>query len=362
MYKDGDYRGLSLEEVILAIHDELRENRAFLQMSLLDPDPDNRPAEDLRIRKIMELAGVMENVLDTLVGDTCGSEAEAGHDGEEIPCREESEGGVDVEYRSHTPGKPDESENIEQDWNMDAVGDEAEDVKKKKDKTKKGKKNKKDNWSVNDEIRVLDVLICICITSIFFTTEGKISSIYDPQKLPSLNKYDSIYTLNYYEFWDADHKCIHLHGRIHLEKVGDVKNAILVSTERMNLEEYARTIESMRTIYSVIEIRPSEFILAPEKHEKSKLYNVLGLRTSKGLYPAKDLQPRPARRLYTELDKIDELDILGMSPYGDDSIIDNINKKKKVRIYIYNKKSNAETEVWKKKLTCDYELFDSEEI
>lgn len=60
MYKDGDYRGLSLEDVILAIHDELRENRAFLQMSLLDPDPDSRPAEDLRIRKIMELAGVME--------------------------------------------------------------------------------------------------------------------------------------------------------------------------------------------------------------------------------------------------------------------------------------------------------------
>lgn len=105
MYKDGDYRGLSLEDVILAIHDELRENRAFLQMSLLDPDPDNRPAEDLRIRKIMELAGVMENVLDTLMRDTCGSEAEAGHDREEIPCREESEGGIDVEYRSHTSGK-----------------------------------------------------------------------------------------------------------------------------------------------------------------------------------------------------------------------------------------------------------------
>lgn len=77
MYKDGDYRGLSLEDVILAIHDELRENRAFLQMALLDPDPDNRLAEDLRIRKIMELAGVMENVLDTLMRDTCGSEAEA---------------------------------------------------------------------------------------------------------------------------------------------------------------------------------------------------------------------------------------------------------------------------------------------
>lgn len=86
MYKDGDYRGLSLEDVILAIHDELRENRAFLQMSLLDPDPDNRPAEDLRIRKIMELAGVMENVLDTLVRDTCGPEAEAPMMGKKSPA------------------------------------------------------------------------------------------------------------------------------------------------------------------------------------------------------------------------------------------------------------------------------------
>lgn len=84
----------------------------------------------------------MENVLDTLVRDTCGSEAEAGHDGEEIPCREESEGGIDVEYRSRTPGKPDESENIEQDWNMDAVGDEAEDVKRRKIRRKR-KENKR---------------------------------------------------------------------------------------------------------------------------------------------------------------------------------------------------------------------------
>jgi len=147
MYKDGDYRGLSLEEVILAIHDELRENRAFLQMSLLDPDPDNRPAEALRIRKIMELAGVMENVLDTLMMEAYGSEPEkAGHDGEELSHNERPEGGIDMEYRSHTLGEPDGSENVEQDWNMDAMGDESEDEEKtkKKDKKKKGKKNKKD--------------------------------------------------------------------------------------------------------------------------------------------------------------------------------------------------------------------------
>lgn len=185
MYKDGDYRGLSLEDVIWAIHEELEENRAFLQMSLLDPDPDpdNRPAEALRMRKIMELAGVMEDVLDTLVAEACegkpekvrsgekeivgeesqgeaadGQEAEADNSGYVYTPRnltpEEgksghipgSEGGVDLEYKIHTLGCPDGGDNIEQDWDMDAMGNEMGDIKqaKKKEKKKKGKKSKKD--------------------------------------------------------------------------------------------------------------------------------------------------------------------------------------------------------------------------
>ena len=56
---------------------------------------------------------------------------------------------------------------------------------------------------------------------------------------------------------------------------------------------------------------------------------------------------------------VDELDIFGMSPYGDDSLIHIINTKLKVRVFIYNKDSNHETREWMRKLTCPYELLDS---
>lgn len=68
------------------------------------------------------------------------------------------------------------------------------------------------------------------------------------------------------------------------------------------------------------------------------------------------------KELYTELDKVNELDIFGMSPYGDQSIIDKINSKNKVRVFIYKKDGNEETKIWEKKLTCTHELIDSSEM
>lgn len=174
MYNDGDYKGLPLENAIKAIHEELEENRAFLQMTLLDPDPDNRPAEDLRIQRVLELASIMEDVLDTLLEDaeaemslaeTMDEEpgSETGDNGwdyplmdltaEErrnklLPCNPED---IDLEYKTHTLGEPDGGENIEQDWNMDSAGHEIETVEetmkkksKKKNEKKKGIKSKKD--------------------------------------------------------------------------------------------------------------------------------------------------------------------------------------------------------------------------
>ena len=66
--------------------------------------------------------------------------------------------------------------------------------------------------------------------------------------------------------------------------------------------------------------------------------------------------------MYTELLEVDELDIFGMSPYGDESIIANINSIDKVRVFVYQRDSNPETEEWKKRLTGRYELLDSMEM
>ena len=56
------------------------------------------------------------------------------------------------------------------------------------------------------------------------------------------------------------------------------------------------------------------------------------------------------------------LDVFGMPPFGDESIIDKLNSKKLIRIFVYNKNKNDETKVWESKLKCKYELLESSDI
>lgn len=48
------------------------------------------------------------------------------------------------------------------------------------------KGNRKGAWTDNDEYRVQDVIACICISSIFFTEEGKINQSFNKEKLFSM--------------------------------------------------------------------------------------------------------------------------------------------------------------------------------
>ena len=54
--------------------------------------------------------------------------------------------------------------------------------------------------------------------------------------------------------------------------------------------------------------------------------------------------------------------MLGMSPNGDEAIINLINSKQKVRIFVYNRNENDEANIWESKLTGDFEILDSKEI
>lgn len=224
------------------------------------------------------------------------------------------------------------------------------------------KRETNSKWRDNDEHRIQDVISCVCLSSIFYQENGKISGGFDKTKMPPIEKYDYIYTLNYVEFWDLDMKSIYLHGRVDFSKLDNAKNAVLVSTDRMGLKEYAMAVDNIRKLNSVIEFHPNELIFAPDGIEKKKLFCVAGIALSENLFPADDLFIYRGKELYTELDKVDELDVFGMSPYGDESIIEIINSKKRVRIYIYDKERNQETNVWDKKLKCPYELLDSLDI
>lgn len=172
------------------------------------------------------------------------------------------------------------------------------------------KEDKTGIWTDNDEYRIQDIIACICLTSIFFKEEGKISQKCELSKLPQMKEYEYIYTLNYIEFWDKGNTCIHLHGRIDLSKLNDKKNAMLVSEGRLNLDEYANAVERIKEANNIIEFSPNNIIFAPEGIEKQNLVCVSGLRPSNRLYPASDLFLYRPKKLYTELDNVDELDVL----------------------------------------------------
>lgn len=59
------------------------------------------------------------------------------------------------------------------------------------------KDNKEGIWTDNDEYRIQDVVACVCISSIFFTEDGKINQKFDKTKLPPMAGYDYIYTKLY---------------------------------------------------------------------------------------------------------------------------------------------------------------------
>ena len=180
--------------------------------------------------------------------------------------------------------------------------------------------------------------------------------------MPLMEDYDYIFTLNYIEFWDDEHRCIHLHGKIDLSKLRDKKASILVSAGGMNYKEYAKAVDNIRKTNSVIEFYPNDIVFAPSEVEKDKLVCVTGISPSNRLYPADDLFLYRAKELYADLDLVDELDVFGMSPFGDESIIEKINEKNLIRIFVYNKNENDETEVWESKLKCKYELLESDDM
>lgn len=64
---------------------------------------------------------------------------------------------------------------------------------------------------------------------------------------------------------------------------------------------------------------------------------VTGVYPSDKLYPADDLFLYRPKELYVDLDSVDELDVFGMSPFGDESIIEKINEKKLVRVLFITK-------------------------
>ena len=195
---------------------------------------------------------------------------------------------------------------------------------------------KKRRWTYNDEYRLQDLISGICLLSIFYDESGK--SIPDKDRtdlLPCLDRFKKIYTLNYHEFWNTEKERIFLHGELDYSNLANGKNIFFYSPARYCYEEYRKGIDEMQRDGIAIPIDSLKYVFAPEGIKKDKLICIAGLFPHDDWHPDDDLFPFDGKNLYKELDDEKEICIFGVSPYGDESLIDKINEMNHAVIFIY---------------------------
>lgn len=151
-----------------------------------------------------------------------------------------------------------------------------------------------------------------------------------------IEKYDKVLTLNYIEEWDKKNKVIYLHGN--LKEYCDIGSKILSANndyKKFKTKDYVK-------IYfrNIIFIPTNEFVNKEDYVSK-------GLLPSDRLFPAEDLFLFKTRDIYQTLDSIESIDIFGVSPYGDISLINRLKKIKIINIYVFNL-NEKEIQEWEK--------------
>lgn len=216
---------------------------------------------------------------------------------------------------------------------------------------------------INDRMHILDSIICCAITSIFYDGNRKLGKKYKVENLPDFSKYSHIFTLNYAEFWDETEKCIYLHGKYDIASVKvNGKEVLHYSGERNSgFKGYNEIVKKLESRFHMCEINTRDITFSPELRNKSEMMN-MGCYPSEQLYPANDLYLHTKKSLYKELDGISEIEVFGMSPYGDAEIIKKLNSMQKVIVYVYKYKDNKETKDWDCLLSCFHEIKDAMDI
>ena len=187
----------------------------------------------------------------------------------------------------------------------------------------KYKKYEKKDLSINDEMKFISLIKNMAINAIFFKDSKFIENEIPEELVRKISLYVNVLTLNYFEYWDKNSICIHLHGKIR------------------------------RPFYSeLIHAETEELIFSPAFNNITKTDVInLGAYPSDRLYPSEDLYPKEPKKLYKDLDTIQRIEVLGISPYGDDELIEKLKMIEKVKILIYDsKKNDDETDEWTKRV------------
>lgn len=205
-----------------------------------------------------------------------------------------------------------------------------------------------DKWSKNNERELKDFITVSAINAIFYNgnTTINIAPITNEAnriKISTLKAYNNVYSLNYAEFWDSANKCCFLHGNYELLEVSSAgKDIILFYPYNDDSGTYKRRIDQLSDKYSMHKYLPN-VVFAPLMDKQDSLCD--GHVPDETLFPGLNLFPSNVRQLYVELNNIEALDIFGMSPFGDDRLIQRLSVIPNLRIYVY-KKEKEQVDKW----------------
>lgn len=204
------------------------------------------------------------------------------------------------------------------------------------------KVNEKRKFNENDNYRTIELIGIIALRALFIIDnqfiEPQVTELYTSK----MNKYDKIFTLNYIESWDKNNNCIYLHGNI--SKFFQNYNGQSVTTNILihnpEIKDYFKD--------NPVVLDLGEIIFVPDNKKVNKLsYVGTPYYPSNTLYPADDLFLKESKDIYEDLDNAESLDIFGVSPYGDKSLINKLMKIPQITIYVHNL-NELEIMEWKK--------------
>jgi hypothetical protein len=219
--------------------------------------------------------------------------------------------------------------------------------------------------------RLVDEITGTAINAIFFDKDGYIDVSHSPINLTALNRYEKIFSLNYMEFWDLDDRCCFLHKRYYLPEIAPYTKPIIFYNRYRyaGLKKYKNLVESMRSIYQMIEYGYDLLIFAPDcidrndkdYLDKNDVISLTGYPSETLIMDEEDIFPSDPPNLYEELDNISQIDVFGVSPYGDKSLIEKLVSIGQGTIFVHHCDPLQIAE-WRKYLPNGFIYRDSEEL
>lgn len=188
-----------------------------------------------------------------------------------------------------------------------------------------------------------------------FVEDNKLIELELPELIvQEVKSYNNVFSLNYYEFWDERNITNHLHGKLHYQPYD--REDFGIDDKKMETDiDYAFTIDQMLTGYYYFPITNfDELIMLPIRYsvDKKQALDFQQKYRVDGFIIHDRFEEIKNRKLYSELENLSSISVFGVSPFGDEYLLNILSKVPEVIIYIYNITNNlAEVEAWKEKVS-----------